>query len=66
VPLDQTPIDHVTASEWSARQEELGAAGPDADELEQGVIAGCSPWACRLSQAEAAAGAAQDDFGLSA
>lgn len=66
VPLDQAPIDHVTAAEWAARQEELSATDPGADELEQGVIDGCSPWACRGSEGEAAAGVAQDDFGLSA
>ncbi|MGW4197112.1 hypothetical protein [Streptomyces sp. NPDC005004] len=38
VPLDQAPIDHVTAAERAANE---------ADELEIGVMDGCSPWACR-------------------
>ncbi|MGW6454414.1 hypothetical protein ACWF94_00560 [Streptomyces sp. NPDC055078] len=61
VPLDQAPIDHVTAAEWAARQQDLDSAGPDADELEQGVIDGCSPWACRGADESV-----QDDFGLAA
>ncbi|TLQ48012.1 hypothetical protein FEF34_04760 [Streptomyces marianii] len=55
VPLSEAPIDHVTAAEWAARQHELA----DANELEQGVVDGCSPWACR-GDAEPM----QDDFGL--
>ncbi|MEW2620858.1 hypothetical protein [Streptomyces sp. NPDC048106] len=59
VPLDQAPIDHVTAAEWAALQQ-----GPDEhtavlEQLEEGVVDGCSPWACR-GDAEAV----QDDFGL--
>lgn len=43
VPLDKTPIDHATAAEKAALQD-----GPaDAGELENGVVDGCSPWACR-------------------
>ncbi|MER6531651.1 hypothetical protein [Streptomyces sp. NPDC001508] len=64
MPLDQAPIDHVTAAEWAARQEELSttdAPVPDAEELEQGAADGCSPWACR---GEADAEPTQDDFGL--
>ncbi|MGW6393089.1 hypothetical protein ACWFR1_21850 [Streptomyces sp. NPDC055103] len=57
VPLDQAPIDHVTAAEWAARQQNLS----DTDELEQGIVDGCSPWACR-GEVEAV----QDDFGLTA
>ncbi|MFB9556846.1 hypothetical protein [Streptomyces roseoviridis] len=57
VPLDQAPIDHVTAAEWAARQRSLA----DADQLEQGVVDGCSPWSCR-GEVEAV----QDDFGLTA
>jgi 3'-phosphoadenosine 5'-phosphosulfate sulfotransferase (PAPS reductase)/FAD synthetase len=56
VPLGRAPIDHVTASEWAALQQELA----DEDELERGVADGCSPWACR-GDADALA---QDDFGL--
>ncbi|WP_435216635.1 hypothetical protein [Streptomyces sp. bgisy034] len=47
VPLDQAPIDHVTAAEWEALQQELGESEADAEQLEEGVIDGCSPWACR-------------------
>ncbi|MEU6243995.1 hypothetical protein [Streptomyces sp. NPDC047024] len=54
VPLDQAPIDHVTAAERAADE----ADKPD--ELEDGVVDGCSPWACR-GDADALA---QDDFGL--
>ncbi len=57
VPLAQAPVDHVTAAERAARQDEL----TDTDEAELGVVDGCSPWACRGEvQAQ------QDDFGLAA
>jgi hypothetical protein len=59
VPLSEAPIDHVTAAEWAAMQKELTESGPDLQELEQGVIDGCSPWACRSEVAPV-----QDDFGL--
>ncbi|MEU0426147.1 hypothetical protein ABZ235_21525 [Streptomyces canus] len=59
VPLSEAPIDHVTAAEWAAMQQELTESGPDLQELEQGVIDGCSPWACRGEVAPV-----QDDFGL--
>ncbi|MGW7006368.1 hypothetical protein ACWGCW_26995 [Streptomyces sp. NPDC054933] len=60
-PLEQAPIDHVTAAEWADRQEQLSSTDtPDAKELEQGVVDGCSPWACRGSELELT----QDDFGL--
>ncbi|MFD9069079.1 adenine nucleotide alpha hydrolase family protein [Streptomyces lasiicapitis] len=58
VPLDQAPIDHVTAAEWAALQQ-LGEGEADAEELEQGVADGCSPWACR-GEVEPV----QSDFGL--
>lgn len=58
VPLSEAPIDHVTAAEWAAQQTD--SAGADLEELEQGVENGCSPWACRGSEAEPE----QDDFGL--
>ncbi|MEU3599320.1 hypothetical protein ABZ714_11390 [Streptomyces sp. NPDC006798] len=61
VPLGQAPIDHVTAAEWAARQQDLDSARPDAEELEQSVVDGCSPWACRGSVEPV-----QDEFGLSA
>ncbi|MEU3188396.1 hypothetical protein ABZ707_30010 [Streptomyces sp. NPDC006923] len=63
VPLGQAPIDHVTAAEWTARQQEF-SAGPDVEDLEQGVVDGCSPWACRGTEAETET--ARDDFGLTA
>lgn len=56
VPLSEAPIDHVTAAERAALQ----IAADDADELENGVVDGCSPWACR-GDADAPT---QDDFGL--
>ncbi|MCX5203167.1 hypothetical protein OG897_17145 [Streptomyces sp. NBC_00237] len=59
VPLDQAPVDHVTAAEWASLQTEL-ADGPDAQELERGVADGCSPWSCRGSDPEPT----QDAFGL--
>ncbi|MEU6192309.1 hypothetical protein [Streptomyces sp. NPDC047061] len=61
VPLDETPIDHVTAAEWAARQQELDGQAAVAEELENGVVDGCSPWACR---GEAGQEPVQDDFGL--
>ncbi|WP_240634247.1 MULTISPECIES: hypothetical protein [Streptomyces] len=59
VPLSEAPIDHITAAEWAAMQQELTDVQPDLEELEQGVIDGCSPWACRGEVAPV-----QDDFGL--
>ncbi|MFG3037098.1 hypothetical protein ACGFYZ_09365 [Streptomyces sp. NPDC048330] len=55
VPLDQAPIDHVTAAERAALGDEAASA------LEDGVVNGCSPWSCRGE-----ADPVQDDFGLSA
>ncbi|MGW2657409.1 hypothetical protein ACWC1D_27585 [Streptomyces sp. NPDC001478] len=45
-PLDQAPIDRVTAHEWSGRQTAVFDAVADA-ELENGDPDGCSPWSCR-------------------
>ncbi|MET7762917.1 hypothetical protein ABZS71_13120 [Streptomyces sp. NPDC005393] len=59
VPLYQAPIDHVTSAEWAARQQELDDRAAAVEELENGVVNGCSPWACR-GQSEPV----QDDFGL--
>lgn len=59
VPLSEAPIDHVTAAEWAALQQELGS-DEVATELEDGVTDGCSPWACR-GDADAPS---RDDFGL--
>ncbi|MDF3149784.1 MULTISPECIES: hypothetical protein [unclassified Streptomyces] len=59
VPLAQAPIDHVTAAEWAARQQELDDPAAATEELENSVADGCSPWACR-GESEPM----QDDFGL--
>lgn len=59
MPLSEAPIDHVTAAEWAACQAELADA-PDEQELERGVVDGCSPWACRGSELAVS----QEDFGL--
>jgi len=59
VPLDQAPIDHVTAAEWAALQQGPAEHTTVLEQLEEGVVDGCSPWACR-GDAEAV----QDDFGL--
>ncbi|WP_258308530.1 hypothetical protein [Streptomyces sp. NWU339] len=55
-PLAQAPIDHVTAT--VARQQQLDARTA-AEELENGVVDGCFPWACRSESQPV-----QDDFGL--
>ncbi|MFF3849647.1 hypothetical protein [Streptomyces sp. NPDC002328] len=60
VPLDQAPIDHVTAAEWAARQQEPDDQAAVVEELETGVVDGCSPWACRGAEPEPV----QGDFGL--
>ncbi|MFF8918321.1 hypothetical protein ACF08M_34740 [Streptomyces sp. NPDC015032] len=60
VPLSEAPIDHVTATEWAALQPDSDTARPNAEQLELGVADGCSPWACRDSEADPS----QDDFGL--
>ncbi|MFI5868382.1 hypothetical protein [Streptomyces sp. NPDC051546] len=52
MPLGVAPIDHVTRAERAAAE---------LDELENGVVNGYSPWACRGAE-----DAAQDDFGLTA
>jgi hypothetical protein len=49
LPLDQAPIDRVTAHEW--RQQQTDIFGQIADiELEDGDPDGCSPWSCRSGQ----------------
>ncbi len=58
VPLDQAPIDHVTAAERAALASD---EADELDELENGVADGCSPWACRGD-----ADHSPDDFGLTA
>lgn len=52
VPLDQAPIDHVTAREWADRQTDITDLLPL---LEDGDPDGCSPYGCR-------SGAAVDDL----
>lgn len=49
LPLDQAPIDRVTAHEWAQRQTDIFGQVADA-ELEDGDPDGCSPWACRSGQ----------------
>ena len=49
LPLDQAPIDRVTAHEWASKQTDVFGQIADA-ELEQGDPDGCSPWACRSGQ----------------
>lgn len=52
LPLDQAPIDRVTAHEWASRQTDV--FGQIADiELEDGDADGCSPWSCRSGRAAA-------------
>lgn len=46
LPLDQAPIDRVTAHEWAQRQTDVFGQVADA-ELEDGDPDGCSPWTCR-------------------
>ncbi|MGW5434950.1 hypothetical protein ACWET9_49155 [Streptomyces sp. NPDC004059] len=49
LPLDQAPIDRVTAHEWASKQTDIFGQIADA-ELEEGDPDGCSPWACRSGQ----------------
>jgi hypothetical protein len=46
VPLDQAPIDRITAHEWAQRQGDIFDAIAD-QELEDGDVDGCSPYGCR-------------------
>lgn len=48
-PLDQAPIDRVTAHEWGQQQTDVFSQIADI-ELELGDPDGCSPWACRSGQ----------------
>lgn len=50
LPLDEAPIDRVTAHEWRGRQTDVFGQVADA-ELENGDPDGCSPWACRSGAA---------------
>ena len=58
VPLDQAPIDHVTARERAAAQAGLPEALVEVEEL--GEPEGCSPWSCRSGSP------VQDDFDVTA
>lgn len=49
-PLDQAPIDRVTAHEWNQQQTDVFGQIADA-ELEEGDPDGCSPWSCRSGNA---------------
>ncbi|MFJ8358048.1 hypothetical protein [Streptomyces sp. NPDC093984] len=44
-PLAQAPIGHVTAAESAARQQLWTRTA--VEEPKNGVVDGCSPWACR-------------------
>lgn len=48
-PLDEAPIDRVTAHEWASKQTDVFGQIADA-ELEEGDPDGCSPWTCRSGQ----------------
>ncbi|MFF9197309.1 hypothetical protein ACF09L_19085 [Streptomyces sp. NPDC014779] len=50
LPLDEAPIDRVTAHEWAQRQTDVFGQVADA-ELEEGDPDGCSPWSCRSGRA---------------
>jgi 3'-phosphoadenosine 5'-phosphosulfate sulfotransferase (PAPS reductase)/FAD synthetase len=50
LPLDQAPIDRVTAFEWAKQQTDVFGQIADA-ELEDGDPDGCSPWSCRSGTA---------------
>lgn len=50
LPLDQAPIDRVTAFEWGKQQTDIFGQIADA-ELEEGDPDGCSPWSCRSGNA---------------
>lgn len=58
VPLDQAPIDHVTARERATAHASPSAAL--AEELELGEPDGCSPWSCRSGTP------VRDDFDVTA
>ncbi|OCB09336.1 hypothetical protein A5717_26195 [Mycolicibacterium porcinum] len=50
VPLDQAPIDRVTAREWADRQTDIFDAIADLDAMEHGDEDGCSPYGCRSGE----------------
>lgn len=49
VPLDEAPIDRVSAHEWKSRQTDVFGQVADA-QLEEGDRDGCSPWSCRSGE----------------
>lgn len=49
LPLDEAPIDRVTAREWRRRQVDVFDAVAD-QALEDGDPDGCGPWACRSGE----------------
>lgn len=49
LPLDQAPIDRVTAHEWRQMQPTIDDAIAD-QQMEDGDPDGCSPWACRSGE----------------
>lgn len=50
LPLDQAPIDRVTAKEWADRQIDIFDAIADIELLENGPADGCSPYGCRSGE----------------
>ncbi|ASQ96254.1 hypothetical protein [Streptomyces sp. 11-1-2] len=56
LPLDQAPIDRITAHEWKQRQGSLLDLLADQGEEEEPT--GCSPWTCRGEDQDAAGAAA--------
>ncbi|SDP40803.1 adenine nucleotide alpha hydrolase family protein [Actinacidiphila guanduensis] len=61
VPLSEAPIDHVTAHERAAAQNNLSDTLAEAEaELELGEPDGCSPWSCRSGAP------VQDEFDITA
>ncbi|MEV5597592.1 hypothetical protein [Streptomyces sp. NPDC052496] len=55
-PLDQAPIDRVSAHEWKQRQGSL--LDLLADQADEDGPVGCSPWTCRSEDPDALAGVA--------
>ncbi|OBK49406.1 hypothetical protein A5656_28385 [Mycobacterium gordonae] len=47
VPLDQAPIDYISANEWASRQTDLLHAIKEIELMETGPADGCSPYGCR-------------------
>lgn len=47
MPLDQAPIEQVTAKEWADRQLDIFDVFDDLEEMENGPAQACSPYGCR-------------------